>query len=252
VSAAGSPALAAHGLTKRFGSLVVFEDVSLELAAGEVLGVVGPNGAGKSTLLSVLTGTMRGESGRVLLGADDVSRRGAPERCRRGLARTYQVPRPFDGLSVFENALVAARFGGRRRGSAGDELAWQAVVRAGLEQQSERRAGELGLLDRKRLELAKALATDPSVLLLDEIAGGLTDPEVEQVVGIVRGLRDDGLAVLWIEHIVHALTSVVDRLLCLAGGRVLREGVPEEVLGDEAVRRVYLGSTADALLEPAA
>jgi branched-chain amino acid transport system ATP-binding protein len=251
VSAERSPALAAHGLSKRFGSLVVFEDVSLELAAGEVLGVVGPNGAGKSTLLSVLTGTMRGESGRVLLGQDDVSHRGAPERCRRGLARTYQVPRPFDGLSVFENALVAARFGGRRTGSAGDELAWQAVVRAGLEQQSERRAGELGLLDRKRLELAKALATDPSVLLLDEIAGGLTDPEVEQVVGIVRGLRDDGLAVLWIEHIVHALTSVVDRLLCLAGGRVLREGLPAAVLGDEAVRRVYLGSTADALLEPA-
>ncbi|MEN3281071.1 MAG: branched-chain amino acid transport system ATP-binding protein [Solirubrobacteraceae bacterium] len=242
-----SSALAAHGLSKHFASLVVFEDVSLQLSAGEVLGVVGPNGAGKSTLLSVLTGTMHGDGGRVLLGSEDVSGHSAPDRCRRGLARTYQVPRPFDGLSVFENALVAARFGARRRGSPGEQLAWQAVVRAGLEQQSERRAGELGLLDRKRLELAKALATNPSVLLLDEIAGGLTDPEVEQVVGIVRGLRDDGLAVLWIEHIVHALTSVVDRLLCLAGGRVLREGSPEAVLQDEAVRRVYLGSTADAL-----
>jgi branched-chain amino acid transport system ATP-binding protein len=242
-----SPALVADGLSKRFASVVVFEDVSLQLSAGEVLGVVGPNGAGKSTLLSVLTGTLHGDSGRVLLGSEDVSGHSAPDRCRRGLARTYQVPRPFDGLTVFENALVAARFGGGRRGSEGDELAWQAVVRAGLEQHSERRAGELGLLDRKRLELAKALATEPSVLLLDEIAGGLTDPEVEQVVGIVRGLRDDGLAVLWIEHIVHALTSVVDRLLCLAGGRVLREGSPEAVLQDEAVRRVYLGSTADAL-----
>jgi branched-chain amino acid transport system ATP-binding protein len=247
VDAQMSPALAAHGLSKHFASLVVFEDVSLKLSAGEVLGVVGPNGAGKSTLLSVLTGTLHGDSGRVLLGSEDVSAQSAPDRCRRGLARTYQVPRPFDGLSVFENALVAARFGARRRGSAGEQLAWQGVVRAGLEPQSERRAGELGLLDRKRLELAKALATDPSVLLLDEIAGGLTDPEVEQVVGIVRGLRDDGLAVLWIEHIVHALTSVVDRLLCLAGGRVLREGSPEAVLQDEAVRRVYLGSTADAL-----
>jgi branched-chain amino acid transport system ATP-binding protein len=247
-----SSALAADGLSKRFGSLVVFEGVSLRLSAGEVLGVVGPNGAGKSTLLSVLTGTMHGDSGRVLLGSEDVSRRAAPDRCRRGIARTYQVPRPFGGLTVFENALVAARFGGRRRGSAGEQLAWHAVVRAGLEHESERRAGELGLLDRKRLELAKALATDPSVLLLDEIAGGLTDPEVEQVVGIVRGLRADGLAVLWIEHIVHALTSVVDRLLCLAGGRVLREGPADAVLRDEAVRRVYLGSTADALLEPAA
>jgi branched-chain amino acid transport system ATP-binding protein len=246
-----SPALAACGVSKRFASLVVFEDVSLELNAGEVLGVVGPNGAGKSTLLSVLTGTTHADSGRVLLGSEDVSTRAAPDRCRRGLARTYQVPRPFDGLTVFENALVAARFGGRRRGSDGDELAWQAVVRAGLEQHAERRAGELGLLNRKRLELAKALATDPSVLLLDEVAGGLTDPEVEQVVEIVRSLRDDGLAILWIEHIVHALTSVVDRLLCLAGGRVLREGRPDEVLRDEAVRRVYLGSTADAL-EPAA
>jgi branched-chain amino acid transport system ATP-binding protein len=246
-----SPALVADGLSKRFASVVVFADVSLQLSAGEVLGVVGPNGAGKSTLLSVLTGTLHGDSGRVLLGSEDVSGHSAPDRCRRGLARTYQVPRPFDGLTVFENALVAARFGGGRRGSEGDELAWQAVVRAGLEQHSERRAGELGLLDRKRLELAKALATDPSVLLLDEIAGGLTDPEVEQVVAIVRGLRDDGLAVLWIEHIVHALMSVVDRLLCLAGGRVLREGSPEAVLHDEAVRRVYLGSTADALLEPA-
>jgi branched-chain amino acid transport system ATP-binding protein len=251
VDAQASPALAAHGLSKRFASLVVFEDVSLTLSAGEVLGVVGPNGAGKSTLLSVLTGTLRGDGGRVLLGSHDVSGHSAPDRCRRGLARTYQVPRPFDGMSVFENALVAARFGGRRRGSAGERLAWQAVVRAGLEHHSERRAGELGLLDRKRLELAKALASDPSVLLLDEIAGGLTDPEVEQIVGIIRGLRDDGLAVLWIEHIVHALTSVVDRLLCLAGGHVLREGSPKEVLHDEAVRRVYLGSTADALLEPA-
>ncbi|WP_028060420.1 ABC transporter ATP-binding protein [Candidatus Solirubrobacter pratensis] len=247
MAAQTSPALTAHGLSKHFASLVVFEDVSLQLRAGEVLGVVGPNGAGKSTLLSVLTGTVRRDSGRVLLGSEDVSGHSAPDRCRHGLARTYQVPRPFHGMSVFENALVAARFGGRRRGSAGEQLAWQAVVRAGLEQQSERRAGELGLLDRKRLELAKALATDPSVLLLDEIAGGLTDPEVEQVVGIVRGLRDDGVAVLWIEHIVHALTSVVDRLLCLAGGRVLREGSPEAVLQDAAVRRVYLGSTADAL-----
>jgi branched-chain amino acid transport system ATP-binding protein len=243
------PALEARAVSKRYGAVTVFEAVTASVAPGEVLGIVGPNGAGKTTFLSTLTGAVHANGGTVLLRGAPLDGRSPAERCRRGLARTYQVPRPFVGLSVYENALVAARFGGRRSGAAARWAAFDAVERVGLAELADYEAGTLGLLHRKRLELAKALATGPDVLLLDEIAGGLTDPEVQEVIEIIRRLRGDGLAIIWIEHIVHALLAVVDRLLCLAGGRVLREGNPREVLADPAVRAVYLGGTAEALLE---
>jgi branched-chain amino acid transport system ATP-binding protein len=232
------------GLGKRFGRVVVAEEVSFSVAGGEVLGVVGPNGAGKSTLLNLISGVLAPDRGSVRLAGHDVTRQGAAARARAGVGRTYQIPRPFAKMTVYENALVGATFAGRRRGEA-SELALAALRRTGLLAHANEPAGSLRLLDRKRLELARALAGRPSLLLLDEIAGGLAEHEVPQLIEIVRELRDEGVAVIWIEHVVHALLSCVDRLMCLSVGRVLAIGDPHEVMTADQVREVYLGTDPD-------
>lgn len=237
--------LEVRGLAKRFGQVVTAAEVGFAVAAGEAVGVVGPNGAGKSTLLNLVTGVVRPDSGTVHLGGADITGLDAAARCRAGIGRSYQIPRPFSGLTVFENVFVAATFGGGDHGQAGYDAAGQALDRTGLLPLANQRAGTLRLLDRKRLELARALATRPRLLLLDEIAGGLTDREAPELVELIGSLRSAGLAVVWIEHIVHALVAVVDRLLCLAAGRVLAIGEPRAVLRDPRVVEVYLGSTFD-------
>lgn len=237
--------LEVRGLAKRFGQVVTAAEVGFAVAAGEAVGVVGPNGAGKSTLLNLVTGVVRPDAGTVHLGGADITGLDAAARCRAGIGRSYQIPRPFTGLTVFENVFVAVAFGGGDHGQAGYDAAGQALDRTGLLPLANQRAGTLRLLDRKRLELARALATRPRLLLLDEIAGGLTDREVPELVELIGSLRSAGLAVVWIEHIVHALVAVVDRLLCLAAGRVLAIGEPRAVLRDPRVVEVYLGSTFD-------
>ena len=233
--------LEADALTKRFGALLVIEEVSFELAQGEALGVVGPNGAGKTTTLNLLAGELAPSSGRVWLGGRDVTHVPAHRRCRLGIGRTAQVPRPFEGLTVFENVLVGASFGGRRRGAAAGDAAVRALRISRMTAKANVRASTLTLLDRKRLELARALATDPQVLLLDEIAGGLTDSEVLELVDTVRAIHAAGVSIVWIEHIVHALLRVVDRMLAMDYGHKLLEGDPHEVMASDAVRDVYLG-----------
>jgi branched-chain amino acid transport system ATP-binding protein len=232
------------GLGKRFGSVVVADDVSFSVAGGEVLGVVGPNGAGKSTLLNLISGVLAPDRGSIRLGGHDVTRRGAAARARAGVGFAYQVPRPFAKMTVYENALVGATFAGRRRGEA-STLTLAALRRTGLLALANVPAGTLRLLDRKRLELARALAGRPAVLLLDEIAGGLAEHEVPQLLDTVRELRDEDIAVIWIEHVVHALLSGVDRLMCLSEGRVLAIGDPHEVMTSQLVREVYLGTDPD-------
>jgi branched-chain amino acid transport system ATP-binding protein len=227
--------LSVHGLTRAFGGLTVVDGVSLGVGAGSALGVVGPNGAGKTTLLNLLDGVLAADAGRIELDGRDVTRASAAQRCRAGIGRTYQTPRPFSGMTVFENVLVGAGAGGGPRG------------RAAPPPRANELAGDLRLLDRKRLELARALACAPRLLLLDEIAGGLTDAELPELIAIVREVRDSGTAVVWIEHIVHALLEVADRMLCLAQGAVLAEGAPAEVLADPAVREVYLGTSVEGL-----
>ncbi|HXJ48834.1 MAG TPA: ATP-binding cassette domain-containing protein, partial [Candidatus Acidoferrum sp.] len=201
--------LAAVEVRKRFGALSVLDGVSLSLAEGEAVGIVGPNGAGKTTLLNVLSGALAPDSGGVDFRGRDVTSRGAAERCKLGIARTHQVPRPFVGMSVFENVLIGATATGRRRGTEAYDLCLHVLDQTGLAHLANRRAESLGLLQRKRLELARALAVEPSVLLLDEIGGGLTDAETAALVELVASLRDRGIAVLWIEHIVHLLMQVV-------------------------------------------
>jgi branched-chain amino acid transport system ATP-binding protein len=232
--------LAAVDVRKRFGALAVLDGVNLALLEGEAVGIVGPNGAGKTTLLNVLSGALAPDSGGVDFRGRDITSRGAAERCKLGIARTHQVPRPFVGMSVFENVLVGAT-AGRRRGSEAYDLCLQVLDQTGLTHLANRRAESLGLLQRKRLELARALAVEPSVLLLDEIGGGLTDAETTALVELVASLRDRGIAVLWIEHIVHLLMQVVSRLVCMDAGRIIAEGPPEAVVAQAAVIDAYLG-----------
>jgi branched-chain amino acid transport system ATP-binding protein len=185
-SAATEPILAADAIGKRFGALVVLDDVTVHVQAGAALGIVGPNGAGKTTLLDVLAGATKADSGKVVLRGRDVSRLGAASRCRLGIGRTHQIPRPFTGMTVFENVLVAATMGGRMRGADAQQRALQALEQTEILSLGNRRADTIGLLDRKRLELARALATGPDLLLLDEIAGGLTEPETDELVEHIR------------------------------------------------------------------
>ena len=236
--------LAAVDVRKRFGALAVLEGVSLKLTQGEVVGIVGPNGAGKTTLLNVLSGALAPDSGSVTFRDRDVTQKSAAERCKLGVARTHQVPRPFVGMTVFENVLVAATSGGGKQGPDAYELCLQVLDQCSLTHVANRRAEGLGLMQRKRLELARALAVEPAVLLLDEIGGGLTDAESAALVEMVAGLRDRGIAVLWIEHIVHVLLQVVGRLVCMDAGRVIAEGPPSTVVAQAAVIDAYLGGKA--------
>ena len=240
-----SQILQVRDLSKRFGKVVTAEDVTFSVAQGTALGIVGPNGAGKSTLLSLITGVLKSDAGSIEFNGRDVTGLSAAERTKAGIARTFQIPRPFVDMTVFENVYVGATFGGGQHGQQGYDAAARALDITGLSHLAERPAGQLRLLDRKRLELARALATNPSLILLDEIAGGLTEKELPPLVELIRGLRDSGVTVVWIEHIVHALTAVVDELMCLAFGRVLAIGEPREVMRSPEVIEVYLGSTFD-------
>ncbi|HLH48096.1 MAG TPA: ABC transporter ATP-binding protein [Roseiarcus sp.] len=236
--------LAARGIVKRFNALTVLDGVDFAMRANEAVGIVGPNGAGKTTLLSVLSGALPPSAGRVSFEGADVTSLPAAERCRLGLARTHQIPRPFGGLTVFENVFVAAANRPRFVRAEAYDLCVDALRLCGMASLSNRRAETLGLLDRKRLELARALAVRPVALLLDEIGGGLTDAETSELVDIVKELKRRGVALIWIEHIVHILLQVADRLVCMNAGRVLAEGEPRKVMADPAVIEAYLGGAA--------
>lgn len=228
--------------TKRYGDMVVIPKLSLSVAEGEFIGVIGPNGAGKSTMFGLISGSTRCDSGSVLLDGMDVTTMDAAQRCRAGIGRTFQIPQPFEGMTAYENALVAATFGNSGKGSAAQALAVDAIERCGLAPVANKLAGTLTLLQRKRLELARAIATQPRLLLLDEVAGGLTDGEMQQLLQLIVTIHQSGVTVLWIEHLVHALVSAADRLVVLASGAVICDGDPRSVMDDQTVRDTYLGS----------
>jgi branched-chain amino acid transport system ATP-binding protein len=233
-------------VTKRFGRVVIAEDLSFSVGAGDTIGIVGPNGAGKTSLFGLISGDLSPGAGQVHFAGRNVTRLDSAARCRLGIGRTYQVPRPFADMTVFENVLVAAQQGGGLRRKASYAAAAAALERTELASEANVPASRLGLLARKRLEIARAVATGPQLLLLDEVAGGLTDPEVTVLVEIVRAINAEGIAVIWIEHVVRALTSLVTRMTCLYGGEFIGDGTPAQVLATPRVREVYLGSDVDA------
>ncbi len=235
-----SALLEIRDLSKRYGEVVVADAVSLTLRRGECLGVIGPNGAGKSSLFHLIAGTVAADAGSIRIDDRELIGLPAHARARLGVARAFQIPQPFSNLSVYENVLAAAMFAGAERETAAERSAIDALARTGLTDRSEQLAGQLPLLDRKRLELAKALAAKPRVLLLDEVAGGLTEREVQIVVGLVRDLKAD-LATVWIEHIPQALQAVCDRIMVLHFGRKLLEASPAETMNSAIVRDIYMG-----------
>lgn len=236
------PILEGHGIDKSFGAFKVLKAVQFRAAPGEAVGIVGPNGAGKTTLFGVLAGSLPPTAGHVRLAGEDITGMNAAGRCRLGIGRTHQIPRPFEGMSVFENVLAAASNGGGLRSAAAEDLAAQTLERTGLIRLANIPGAALGLLDRKRLELARALATRPRILLLDEIGGGLTEAELHTLVELIADLKAGELTIVWIEHILHALLKIIDRLVCMNAGEVIADGKPDAVMADRQVVQAYLGS----------
>ena len=233
-----------HGLKKNFGSVVAADNVELAVAQGEALGIIGPNGAGKTTLFNLIAGGLKPDAGTISLDGRDITTAQPHQRCIAGVARSYQIPRPFEKLTVFENLLVAAVHGQRKTEAGAAGLCGEILERLGLLPRANVLAGSLTLLERKRLEMARALATAPRLLLLDEIAGGLTESECTELVGTIKKLRTTGIAIVWIEHVVHALVAVVERLIVLNFGKKIAEGHPDTVMGAPDVRQIYIGIEA--------
>ena len=236
--------LALHGVCKSYGALKVTDGIDLSVAEGETLGILGPNGAGKTSLFNLISGDVRLDAGRIEYDGKEVSGLSPHQRCRAGIGRSYQVPQPFGAMSVFENLVTAACFGAKQREHEAWETAYEVLVQTGLLPQANKPAGSLRLLDRKRLELARALATRPRLLLLDEIAGGLTEHEARQLVEELKDIKARGVTMIWIEHVVHALLALADRLFVINFGQRLAEGAPQAVMQDTEVRRVYMGVEA--------
>jgi len=230
-----------ESISKSYGALKVVDAISLAVAQGETLGILGPNGAGKTTLFNLISGDARADSGAMSFAGETITHLAPHRRCRMGIGRSYQIPQPFGTISVFENLLVAASFGGELGEHDAYAVCVETLEQSGLLSRANQLAGTLTLLDRKRLELARALATRPKLLLLDEIAGGLTEQEAQELVAEIKAIKARGVTMIWIEHVVHALLAVADRLLVLNYGQKLAEGAPQAVVDDTAVKRVYMG-----------
>ncbi|WP_417597050.1 ABC transporter ATP-binding protein [Pararhodobacter oceanensis] len=241
-----SAILELNGVSKAFGAVVVADDQSWTLDKGEAMGVIGPNGAGKTTMFNLVTGNLAADAGVIRLNGETISKWPAARRCRAGIARSFQVPQPFAHMTVFENAYVAATQGAGLSSVQADKLCLDVLERTGLLGKSNVKAGGLTLLERKRLELSRALCAKPSVLLLDEIAGGLTEHECHALIQTIKDVRETGVSIVWIEHVVHALLAVVDRLIVIDFGKKIAEGAPEAIMQSDAVREIYLGLDADA------
>jgi branched-chain amino acid transport system ATP-binding protein len=233
-----------NGVSKSYGALKAIDNLTLTVEEGEALGVIGPNGAGKSTMFNLITGDVAPDAGRVIYAGVDITRMAPHARARLGIGRSYQIPQPFTHMTVFENLLVGAIFGARQRERDSYERCVQVLELTALIGRANVPARQLTLLQRKRLELARALALNPKLLLLDEIAGGLTEHECHELVETIRAIHAGGTTIVWIEHIVHALVSSASRLLVMNFGRVLAQGEPHAVMAEARVKEVYMGIPA--------
>ncbi|MBF2714111.1 ATP-binding cassette domain-containing protein [Agrobacterium vitis] len=238
------PILELNGVSKSFGALVVAENIGFAVEQGEALGVIGPNGAGKSTLFNLINGNLPVASGSISFDGRDVTHMPPMQRCLAGMGRTFQIPQPFERLSVYENLLVAGAFGTQTAERHVADACADILVETGLIGKANMPAGSLTLLERKRLELARALATQPKLLLLDEIAGGLTEGECHQLVATIKRVHQRGMTIIWIEHVLHALTAVAERILVLNFGRAIGIGAPDTIMASNEVREIYLGMEA--------
>lgn len=237
--------LSVEDLGVSFGSHQVLNSLSFTLKEKEILGIIGPNGAGKTTLMNALTGLLKPDRGRIVFKGSDVTHLSPAKRCRLGIGRTYQIPRPFVNMTVFENVLVGAAHGASLSEKEGKKKSLAILAATGLLEKKDLPAGRLDLLDRKRLELARGMATDPVVLLLDEVAAGLTEAEVANVIKIVKKIKENGITIIWIEHILMTMVEAADRVLCIAAGKSLVCGTPQEVLASKEVAEAYLGVEED-------
>jgi len=241
-----APVLRLSSISKSFGGNSVLSGLNLDVGDNEVLGILGPNGAGKSTLFNIVAGVLTATSGEIVYQGRDITRLPAWSRCRAGIARTYQIPKPFSHMSVFENVLVAGVHGAGLRVAEARTRADDVLQRTGLARLGRDLAGGLRLLDLKRLELARALACQPKLLLLDEIAGGLTEGECDILVDLILSIKAEGKTVIWVEHVMEALRRGCSRLAVIYGGAVLADGSPAQVLSRTDVKAIYLGESGKA------
>ncbi|PCH98738.1 MAG: ABC transporter ATP-binding protein [Rhodobacteraceae bacterium] len=233
-------------INKSFGAITVADDLSFSVNSGEALGVIGPNGAGKTTMFNLITGTLRPDSGQINFDGRDITTVSPAKRCRSGIARSFQVPQPFSGMTVFENAMIAATQAAGLHGKAAEQLCLEVLEQTELLDRANTPAGKLTLLGRKRLELTRALCAKPKLLLLDEIAGGLTEAECTALVQTIKDIHASGVTIIWIEHVVHALLAVVDSLMVIDFGKKIAAGEPHAIMQSSQVQEIYLGIEADA------
>jgi branched-chain amino acid transport system ATP-binding protein len=242
------PLLRLENVTKRFGGVVAVNDLSLEVASGELLGVIGPNGAGKSTLLSLIGGAQKPSSGQIWFRDERVSRQATFRTARMGIARAHQIPRPFRGMTVRDNLMVAADYAGvRANGVRGAEHVGEVLRRCGLEASAARQAGSLTLLELKRLEVARTLALKPDLLLLDEVGAGLVGGEIDEITELVRGVHADGVTIVLVEHVQALVQALAQRVVVLDWGKKFAEGTAKEIAENPEVVRIYFGSGGDGV-----
>jgi branched-chain amino acid transport system ATP-binding protein len=235
------PILSVANATKQFGGLVAIYDLTFDVEASEVIGLMGPNGAGKTTLINLIAGVYRLDSGRISFKGHNIAGLPPHKICRLGIARTYQIPQPFSSLTALQNVMVAAMYARGLEEAAAENQAVKLLELVDLSEKKNMLARNLDEVTRKRLELARALATDPALLLIDEVAAGLTEAEIPRVLDIVLEIRKVGITVILIEHVMRVMLEAVDRIIVIESGRKISEGTPKEVMEDRRVIATYLG-----------